>query len=91
VLPLRAGAFPGGDLYIEVSSPGTGRIIRDGSEFIRHIGRTVACYRTDISDWTAGVLVGADERALTLEGKGGKVTLNYEDIAKAKLQGTEKN
>ena len=49
------------DIYLEVSSPGIDRLIKDGIEFTNYIGKEVRCYCTDISDWTAGVLESADE------------------------------
>jgi ribosome maturation factor RimP len=87
LLPRLELAFPGRELYLEVSSPGIDRVIKDGSEFPRHIGRGVSCYRADTSAWTGGVLVAADERSLTLRGPGGEgdLRLELECIAKAKL------
>jgi ribosome maturation factor RimP len=85
LLPRLELAFPGLDIYVEVSSPGIDRVIRDGSEFVHYIGRGIKCYRTDISDWTGGVLLSADDRRLTLKGKDGLMNISYEIIAKAKL------
>jgi ribosome maturation factor RimP len=85
LLPRLELAFPGIDVYTEVSSPGIDRAIKDGAEFAHYIGRGVKCYRTDISDWTGGILRSADEKSLTLEGKDGTLTISYEVIAKAKL------
>jgi ribosome maturation factor RimP len=85
MLPRLELAFPGQDLYVEVSSPGVERLIKDGAEFAHYIGRGIKCYRTDISDWSGGILESADENVLSLKGKEGMVTLRYEIIAKAKL------
>jgi ribosome maturation factor RimP len=89
LLPRLELAFPGQDLYVEVSSPGIDRLIKDGAEFAFYIGRGVKCYRTDISDWSAGVLEAADEKGITLRGKAGTVNIGYEVIAKAKLDYTQ--
>jgi ribosome maturation factor RimP len=84
-------AFPGEDLYLEVSSPGIDRLIKDGAEFVHYLGRGLRCYRTDISDWTAGILKAADMEKITLQEKGPLLTkgetidLNLNIIAKAKL------
>ena len=43
------------------------------------------CYRTDISDWTAGILESAGESGIVLKTKDGVVKLDFEIIAKAKL------
>ncbi|GHV80396.1 ribosome maturation factor RimP [Spirochaetia bacterium] len=92
MLPLLEQAFPGQDLYVELSSPGIDRVIKDGREFVHYLGRGVRCYRTDISDWTGGVLRSADENGIVLKGKDGSMTaLTYECIAKAKLDDTIEN
>ena len=85
ILPRLELAFPEQDIYLEVSSPGIDRNIKDGSEFVHFIGRGVKCYRTDISDWTAGVLCAADEKGIVLRAEEGETTLPYEIIAKARL------
>ena len=85
VLPRLELAFPGKDIYLEVSSPGIDRLIKDGSEFAHYIGRGVRCYRTDISDWTAGFLRAADEEKIVLEGEEGETVLALALIAKARL------
>jgi len=77
--------FPGQDIYIEVASPGVERNIKDASEFPVFIGRGVTCYRTDISDWTSGIIADADENRVILRARAGLVELPYGNIAKAKL------
>jgi len=89
LLPRLELAFPGLDIYAEVSSPGIDRVIRDGYELVHYIGRGIKCYRTDISDWTGGILRSADEKGLTLMGKDGPIDIGYEVIAKAKLNYSE--
>jgi len=90
IFPRLELAFPERDIYLEVSSPGIDRIIKDGTEFVHYIGRGVRCYRTDISDWTAGVLRAADEKGILLGVKEAEVALPYEVIAKARLAGDVK-
>jgi ribosome maturation factor RimP len=85
VLPRLELAFPGEDIYVEVSSPGIDRLIKDGAEFVHFIGRGIKCFRTDISDWTAGILKAADSGRVIIEEKSGEVSLDYNVIAKAKL------
>jgi ribosome maturation factor RimP len=88
VIPRLELAFPGADLYVEVSSPGINRTIKDGSEFGFYLGRGIRCYRTDISDWTGGILQTADSEGIALKGKDGIVSLSYGIIAKARLDDT---
>ena len=90
ILPRLELAFPERDIYLEVSSPGIDRIIKDGSEFVHYIGKGVKCYRTDISDWTAGVLCATDENGIILRVNGNEIALTYEVIAKARLVGDVK-
>jgi len=85
ITPRLELAFPGQDIYLEVSSPGINRLIRDGVEFACYINRGVRCYRTDISDWTAGILESAGENGIVLKTKEGVIKLDFEIIAKAKL------
>jgi len=89
ILPRLELAFPGQDVYLEVSSPGIDRLIKDGSEFVHYISRGINCYRTDISDWTAGILLAADDKKIVLMGKGEEISLPYEIIAKARLKKIE--
>jgi ribosome maturation factor RimP len=87
VLPRLELAFPGKSLFVEVSSPGIDRTIRDGSDFAYYIGRTLRCFRTDISGWHEGVLVSSNEEKIVIKGKDGEAELPYAIIAKAKLCG----
>jgi ribosome maturation factor RimP len=84
-LPRLELLFAGQDLYVEVSSPGLERLIKDGAEFRHYRGRHIRCYRTDISDWFSGRLVSSDDKGIVLE-NGGEHLLPYEIIAKARLE-----
>ena len=85
IMPRLELAFADHEIYLEVSSPGIDRLIKDGSEFAHYIGREVRCYRTDISDWTAGVLRSADDTQIVLQGENEEMILPFELIAKARL------
>jgi ribosome maturation factor RimP len=85
-LPRLDLAFPGQDLYVEVSSPGIDRLIKDGREFEWYYGHGIRCYRTDTSAWFSGVLAGSDEKGIDLETGEGRVRLPYGIIAKARLE-----
>ena len=85
-LPRLELAFPGGDLYVEVSSPGIDRLIKDGAEFRHYLGRRIRCYRTDTSDWFSGILSASDEKGIRLEKDGEEQLLPYDIIAKARLE-----
>ena len=85
IMPRLELAFQGQDVYLEVSSPGINRLIKDGAEFVHYLGKGIRCYRTDISDWSAGILENVDEKGIFIKRDDGKVRLEYEIIAKAKL------
>jgi ribosome maturation factor RimP len=85
ILPRLELQFPSQDLYVEVSSPGIDRNIKDASEFAHYFGRGIKCYRTDISDWSAGILESADEKSLVLKKGDNRMNVSYDIIAKAKL------
>jgi ribosome maturation factor RimP len=85
IIPRLELAFEGADLSVEVSSPGTDRVIKEGVEFRHFTGRAVKCYRTDTSDWYSGILHSSDEEKILLDTKEGITELKYDIIAKAKL------
>jgi ribosome maturation factor RimP len=87
VLPRLELALEGKDLYIEVSSPGTDRLIKEGAEFRYYTGKAVKCWQTGADNWKQGILRGSDEEKITLETAEGIQTMNYKTIAKAKLDG----
>jgi ribosome maturation factor RimP len=84
-LPRLDLAFPGEDLYVEVSSPGIDRQIKDAAECVYYIGQGIRCYRTDTSGWSEGVLEAVDERGIDLKLNGERIHIAWENIAKAKL------
>jgi len=89
IMPRLELAFEGQDIYLEVSSPGIDRLIKNGTEFANYIGRGVRCYRTDISDWTAGILESSGEEGIIVKTKEGSVKMDFDIIAKAKLDASQ--
>jgi len=85
ITPRLELAFGGSDIYLEVSSPGIDRLIKNSAEFAYYKGRGVRCYCTDISDWMSGILESIDEKGIVLKTKEGAVRLEFDNIAKAKL------
>jgi ribosome maturation factor RimP len=86
VMPRLELAFEGQDIYLEVSSPGIDRLIKDKAEFAFYRGRGVKCYRGDITEWTAGILESFDEEGIVLQTKEGAVRLDFDNIIKARLE-----
>ena len=85
VLPRLELALEGRDIYVEVSSPGIGRVIKDGAEFRHYQGRAVKCWLKGADDWKQGILRGSDKETISLETAEGIQKITYETIAKARL------
>ena len=85
LMPRLELAFGQQDIYLEVSSPGIDRLIKDTEEFAHYKGRGVRCYRTDISDWTRGFLESVDENGIMIKTNEGTESLKFDIIAKARL------
>lgn len=78
------------DTYMELTSPGMERNIKNAAEFALFTGRKVRVWDKTVSDWLGGKLVSSDSKSLTLEtedkdGNKQDVSVLYENIAKAKF------
>lgn len=78
------------DTYMELTSPGMERNIKNAAEFALFIGREVRVWDKTISDWVGGKLVSSDTKSLALEtldsnGNSQNTVVLYENIAKAKF------
>ena len=85
ITPRLELSFADQEIYLEVSSPGIERTIKDGAEIAHYRGKMIRCYRTDISDWTEGILEIADEEGIVIKTEEKDIRLEFEIIAKAKL------
>ena len=54
ILPRLDLVFPGADISLEVSSPGIGRLIKDGNEMVHFLGRGIKIYRTGNANGSEG-------------------------------------
>ena len=78
------------DTYMELTSPGMERNIRNAAEFALFKGRQVRVWDKTVTDWVGGTLIDADTQSVTLEvtqkdGSVSQTTVAYENIAKAKF------
>lgn len=73
------------DVFIEVTSPGLDRLIKNAAEFAAFTGTGVRIWDTDCSDWVSGIIAGSDNMALRLKTPDGEQLVPYTRIAKAKL------
>lgn len=85
LLPRLEAILQNQDIYMEVTSPGMERHIKNAAEFSLFTGRDVKVWNTEISDWVSGVIKDSDETKLTLEIMGETKVIPYLNIAKAKL------
>lgn len=82
------------DLNLEVSSPGIQRSFKDVSEFKVFRGKNVRVYSTEYSSYVIGKIDQCDDNSVTLlyftiedkKESGESIKLNYDTIAKAKLE-----
>ena len=85
VMPRLELTFPDRDVYLEVSSPGIDRLIKDRGEFVHYKGREIRCYRSDISDWSSGILLEVEKDHIVLSTGNEELVLPFDVIAKARL------
>lgn len=76
--------------YMELSSPGLERSIKNAAEFKFFTGREIKIFDKNASDWISGKLVSSDEKSVALEiknedGKSENKVFPLEEIAKAKF------
>ncbi|MDR1179715.1 MAG: ribosome maturation factor [Spirochaetales bacterium] len=79
------------DVHIEVSSPGTDRLIRSPREYGIFRGRGIRILAGDSKEWSAGILGDIQGESLTLCSGGEIKTFAFSDIRKAKLDHTQED
>lgn len=73
------------DMYIEVTSPGLDRVLKNAYEFALFVGKSVKVWNVDISDWMQGTIVSATINSVILSIDNSNIDIKYEKINKAKL------
>ncbi len=73
------------DMYMEVTSPGIERVLKNAGEFKVFTGRKVRIWYIPVSDWIEGVIVSSDEKSVILDTGGENKKYLYSEISKAKL------
>lgn len=76
--------------YMELSSPGMERNIKNAAEFAFFTGREIRIFDKNTTDWISGKLLSADDKSLVLEiqkddGSKEEKTVSFDEIAKAKF------
>lgn len=85
LLPRLEAILGTEDTYMELTSPGMERNIKNAAEFPIFKGREVRVWDKNVSDWVGGTIVNADKRSVTLEKEGNQQTFLFENLAKAKF------
>ncbi|MBQ9280946.1 MAG: ribosome maturation factor [Treponema sp.] len=90
LLPALEELLGTDNTYMELTSPGMERNIKNAAEFSLFLGRIIRVYDKTVTDWVEGVLKAADSQSLTLEETKEDGTLeskvfSFENIAKAKF------
>lgn len=77
------------DVYMEVSSPGIDRVLKDSREYRAFIGRGVKILRVGQKEWIGGVIDSVEKDLLHLRKNERQITIPFAEIKKAKLDYTE--
>lgn len=85
LLPRLEAILGTEDTYMELTSPGMERNLKNAAEFSVFVGRKVRVWDKTVTDWVSGKILSADEKSVTLEKDGGSQTISFENIAKAKF------
>lgn len=87
LLPRLEALLKTEDTYMEVTSPGMDRNIKNAAEFELFTGREVRVWDRTAGDWVSGVIASANSASVSLENRETKElkTVEFENIAKAKF------
>jgi len=87
LLPRLQALLGTEDTYMEVTSPGMDRNIKNAAEFEIFKGHEVRVWDKTVSDWVGGIIKEADSKTVSLENTDTKEikTVSFENIAKAKF------
>lgn len=85
LLPRLEAILQSQDIYMEVTSPGTERLIKNAAEFVFFKGKYLKVYDVTISDWVSGKIVDVSETNIKLQIDEEERDIPLANIAKAKL------
>ncbi|MDE5898324.1 MAG: ribosome maturation factor RimP [Treponemataceae bacterium] len=85
LLPRLEALLGTEDTFMELTSPGMERVIKNAAEFALFAGRAVRVWDKDAGGWVCGTIASSDRNAVVLEQDGTQVSVPYERMAKAKF------
>ena len=80
----QADPLPG-SYTLEVTTPGLGRPLQSARDFRRQRGHEVSVVRAGEAPPVQGVVLGADDRAVTLDVDGSRVQVPLSDVVRGKV------
>lgn len=89
VLPRAQVICDRRDVRMEVSSPGTRRIIKSNHEYGIFRGETIRVLTADSSEWITGRLSNVREDGISLEKKNQEMQIPFANIKKARLDDSQ--
>lgn len=85
LLPRLEALLGTDNTYMELTSPGMERNLKNAAEFAFFKEKEVRVWDKNISDWQSGIIKGSDDKSVILEKDGEEKTFLFENIAKAKF------
>lgn len=85
LLPRLEALLGTDNTYMELTSPGMERNLKNAAEFAFFKGKEVRVWDKNISDWQSGIIKDSDDKSVILEKDGEEKTFLFENIAKAKF------
>ena len=93
LLPRLEALLNSQNIYMEVTSPGMERTIKNAAEFRLFQGRKVKVWDSQVTDWVSGRIISSDSESITLALVSGNTEVEdssqhcipYARISKAKL------
>lgn len=85
LLPRLEALLGTDNTYMELTSPGMERNLKNAAEFAFFKGKEVRVWDKNISDWQSGIIKDSDDKSVVLEKDGEEKTFLFENIAKAKF------
>lgn len=85
LLPRLEALLGTDNTYMELTSPGMERNLKNAAEFAFFKGKEVRVWDKNVSDWQSGTIKSSDDKSVILEKDGEEKTFLFENIAKAKF------
>ncbi|MGL4981790.1 MAG: ribosome maturation factor [Treponemataceae bacterium] len=85
LLPRLEAILKTQEVFIEVTSPGAERLIKNAAEIPLFAGRNIRLWDTEKSDWVCGKIITCTKESVVIEENNVELIIPLTKIAKAKL------